>query len=88
MQIRRNPQLRFLFHDPNLLPGFYSILYLLYPHQDNQFGVFSRLTDLIKQSAHLAVFLNYVCSNSNPSPLLFYLITDVYKQVKYFPAHQ
>lgn len=29
---------------------------------------------------HLAVFLNYVLSNSDPSPLLFYLITTLYKE--------
>ena len=32
-----------------------------------------------KAQAHLSVFLNYVLSNDNASPLLFYLITDAYK---------
>lgn len=30
--------------------------------------------------AYLAVFLNFVLSNSNPAPLLFYLITSLYKE--------
>lgn len=32
-----------------------------------------------ESSTYLAVFLNFVLSNSNPSQLLFYLITDLYK---------
>merc|ERR1719318_1376792 len=42
-------------------------------------GPFNSLPELLQHSAHLAVFLNYVISNSDPSPLLFYLITDAYK---------
>ena len=42
-------------------------------------GPFNTLTELLEHPAHLAVFLNYVISNSNPTPLLFYLITDAYK---------
>ncbi len=36
----------------------------------------------MQNSAHLAVFLNYVISNAEPAPLLFYLITEAYKQGK------
>ncbi|XP_055598943.1 rho guanine nucleotide exchange factor 11 isoform X3 [Uranotaenia lowii] len=45
-------------------------------------GPFRSLKQLLEQahSAHLAVFLNYVLSNSDPSPLLFYLISDLYKE--------
>ena len=42
-------------------------------------GPFNTLPDLMQHTAHLAVFLNYVISNSDPNPLLFYLITDAYK---------
>jgi len=42
-------------------------------------GPFNSLPELLQHSAHLAVFLNYVISNSDPCPLLFYLITDAYK---------
>jgi len=42
-------------------------------------GPFNSLPELQKHIAHLAVFLNYVISNSDPCPLLFYLITDAYK---------
>ena len=56
-------------------------------HGDNMFtlppegdhGPFNSLPNLMQHSAHLAVFLNYVISNSDPNPLLFYLITDAYK---------
>ncbi|XP_065085202.1 uncharacterized protein RhoGEF2 isoform X3 [Ochlerotatus camptorhynchus] len=45
-------------------------------------GPFRSLTQLLEtaHSAHLAVFLNFVLSNSDPSPLLFYLITALYKE--------
>jgi hypothetical protein len=36
--------------------------------------------ELLRHPAHLAVFLNYVISNADPAPLLFYLITETYKQ--------
>ena len=42
-------------------------------------GPFNSLTELMNHPAHLAVFLNYVLSNTDPSPLLFYLISDAYK---------
>ncbi|KAF6215351.1 hypothetical protein GE061_010103 [Apolygus lucorum] len=43
-------------------------------------GPFKRWNKLSKHQAHLAVFLNYVISNSDPSSLLFYLVTDLYKE--------
>ncbi|KAL1124673.1 hypothetical protein AAG570_001297 [Ranatra chinensis] len=43
-------------------------------------GPFKSLTKLWSHPAHLAVFLNYVISNSDPSSLLFYLVTDLYKE--------
>lgn len=44
-------------------------------------GPFRSLHQLLEQEnlAFLSVFLNFVLSNSNPSPLLFYLITGLYK---------
>lgn len=44
-------------------------------------GPFRSLHQLLEQEniAYLSVFLNFVLSNSNPSPLLFYLITGLYK---------
>ncbi|XP_031622413.1 uncharacterized protein LOC116340198 isoform X2 [Contarinia nasturtii] len=45
-------------------------------------GPFKSLQQLIEpeNSLYLAVFLNFVLSNSNPSQLLFYLITGLYKE--------
>ncbi|XP_076650814.1 rho guanine nucleotide exchange factor 2 isoform X2 [Halictus rubicundus] len=43
-------------------------------------GPFKSLTRLWGHYAHLAVFINYVLSNSDPSSLLFYLVTDLYKE--------
>ncbi|XP_023714771.1 rho guanine nucleotide exchange factor 12 isoform X5 [Cryptotermes secundus] len=43
-------------------------------------GPFKSLSKLWEHNAHLAVFMNYVISNSDPSSLLFYLITDLYKE--------
>ncbi|XP_046628149.1 rho guanine nucleotide exchange factor 11 isoform X2 [Neodiprion virginianus] len=43
-------------------------------------GPFKSLSRLWEHHAHLAVFINYVLSNSDPSSLLFYLITDLYKE--------
>ncbi|KAJ8683003.1 hypothetical protein QAD02_018795 [Eretmocerus hayati] len=43
-------------------------------------GPFKLLSKLWQHHAHLAVFINYVISNSDPSSLLFYLITDLYKE--------
>ncbi|XP_076301596.1 rho guanine nucleotide exchange factor 2 isoform X2 [Lasioglossum baleicum] len=42
-------------------------------------GPFKSLTRLREHYAHLAVFINYVLSNSDPSSLLFYLVTELYK---------
>ncbi|GBP09348.1 hypothetical protein EVAR_73804_1, partial [Eumeta japonica] len=45
-------------------------------------GPFNSLQRLLETEnvAFLAVFLNYVLSNSEPAPLLFYLITALYKE--------
>ncbi|PSN51924.1 hypothetical protein C0J52_06309 [Blattella germanica] len=43
-------------------------------------GPFKSLSKLWEHNAHLAVFMNYVISNSDPSSLLFYLVTDLYKE--------
>ncbi|XP_034102537.1 uncharacterized protein LOC117566983 isoform X2 [Drosophila albomicans] len=45
-------------------------------------GPFNNLTRLLETEnvVFLAVFLNYVLSNSEPAPLLFYLITELYKE--------
>ncbi|XP_023037751.1 uncharacterized protein LOC6640155 isoform X3 [Drosophila willistoni] len=45
-------------------------------------GPFNNMTRLLEAEnvTFLAVFLNYVLSNSEPAPLLFYLITELYKE--------
>ncbi|XP_053593711.1 rho guanine nucleotide exchange factor 11 isoform X3 [Microplitis demolitor] len=43
-------------------------------------GPFKSLSRLWEHHAHLSVFINYVLSNSDPSSLLFYLVTDLYKE--------
>ncbi|XP_073811102.1 rho guanine nucleotide exchange factor 2 isoform X2 [Musca autumnalis] len=54
--------------------------------QEGQFidenGPFNSLQRLLENEnvAFLAVFLNFVLSNSEPAPLLFYLITGLYKE--------
>ncbi|XP_014249554.1 rho guanine nucleotide exchange factor 11 isoform X3 [Cimex lectularius] len=49
-------------------------------NQMEDHGPFKSLSKLWNHQAHLAVFLNYVISNSDPSSLLFYLVTDLYKE--------
>ncbi|XP_023930146.1 rho guanine nucleotide exchange factor 11 isoform X4 [Lingula anatina] len=51
----------------------------LYQPREQQ-GPFSDLNVLKNKPAHLAVFLHYLISNSDPSPLFFYLVTDSYQQ--------
>jgi Rho guanine nucleotide exchange factor 12 len=48
----------------------------------DEHGPFRSFSKLLEQehTAHLAVFLNFVLSNSDPSPVLFYLITGLYKE--------
>lgn len=48
----------------------------------DELGPFRSLTKLLEteNSSHLAVFLNYVLSNSDPDALLFYLITGLYME--------
>lgn len=48
--------------------------------QTEDHGPFKSLSKLWTHQAHLAVFLNYVISNSDPASLLFYLVTDLYKE--------
>lgn len=43
-------------------------------------GPFSDLRLLEKKPAHMAVFLHYLISNSDPSAMLFYIVTDMFKQ--------
>ncbi|CAB3378735.1 Hypothetical predicted protein [Cloeon dipterum] len=43
-------------------------------------GPFKSVNKLLQHPAHLSVFMNYVLSSSDPSSLLFYLITDLYKE--------
>ncbi|XP_014674125.1 PREDICTED: rho guanine nucleotide exchange factor 11-like [Priapulus caudatus] len=50
------------------------------PEPIDDHGPFNKLLTLKTKPAHLAVFLNYLISNSDPNPLLFYVITDVYMQ--------
>ncbi|XP_021105025.1 rho guanine nucleotide exchange factor 11 isoform X7 [Heterocephalus glaber] len=58
------------------------------PEEDYDPGYFNNESDVIFQDleklksrpAHLAVFLRYIFSQADPSPLLFYLCVDVYQQ--------
>ncbi|CAH1797622.1 unnamed protein product [Owenia fusiformis] len=43
-------------------------------------GSFSDMNMLSNKPAHLAVFMHYLISNSDPSPLFFHLITEQYQQ--------
>lgn len=43
-------------------------------------GHFKSLSRLWEHLPHLAVFTNYVLSNSDPNSLMFYLLTDLYKE--------
>lgn len=48
----------------------------------DEHGPFISFSKLLEpeNTAFLSVFLNFVMSNSDPSPLLFYLITGIYKE--------
>lgn len=48
----------------------------------DEHGPFISFSKLLEpeNTAFLSVFLNFVISNSDPSPLLFYLITGIYKE--------
>ncbi|XP_041470960.1 rho guanine nucleotide exchange factor 12-like isoform X1 [Lytechinus variegatus] len=48
------------------------------PPELEDHGPFNDLEQLQKKSAHMAVFLHYLISNSDPSSLFFYLVTDSY----------
>ncbi|XP_032254158.1 rho guanine nucleotide exchange factor 11 isoform X5 [Phoca vitulina] len=58
------------------------------PEEDYDPGYFNNESDIIFQDleklkarpAHLGVFLRYIFSQADPSPLLFYLCTEVYQQ--------
>ncbi|GFU54515.1 rho guanine nucleotide exchange factor 12 [Nephila pilipes] len=43
-------------------------------------GPFNGLWKLVRNPAHLSVFLHYLMSNSDPSSLFFYLISEMYEQ--------
>ncbi|XP_056631640.1 rho guanine nucleotide exchange factor 12 isoform X2 [Diorhabda sublineata] len=43
-------------------------------------GHFKSLSRLWEHLPHLAVFMNYILSNSDPHGLMFYLLTDLYKE--------
>lgn len=45
-------------------------------------GIFRSISMLTapESVSYLVVFLNFVLSNSKPAPILFYLITDLYKK--------
>ncbi|KAJ8922198.1 hypothetical protein NQ315_004135, partial [Exocentrus adspersus] len=49
-------------------------------NQLNDHGYFKSLSKLWEHLPHLAVFTNYILSNSDPSSLMFYLLTDLYKE--------
>ncbi|XP_071095641.1 rho guanine nucleotide exchange factor 11-like isoform X10 [Haliotis cracherodii] len=41
-------------------------------------GPFGNIVTLEKKPAHLAIFLHYLISNSDPSSLFFYIVSDMY----------
>nr|XP_023026441.1 rho guanine nucleotide exchange factor 12 isoform X3 [Leptinotarsa decemlineata] len=43
-------------------------------------GHFQSFSKLMEHPPHLAVFTNYILSNSDPNSLMFYLLTDLYKE--------
>ncbi|XP_049818465.1 rho guanine nucleotide exchange factor 12 isoform X2 [Aethina tumida] len=49
-------------------------------NQVEDHGHFKSLSRLWDHLPHLAVFMNYVLLNSDPNSLLFYLLTDLYKE--------
>ncbi|XP_075419737.1 rho guanine nucleotide exchange factor 11 isoform X5 [Tenrec ecaudatus] len=59
------------------------------PEEDDDPGYFNNESDIIFQDleklksrpAHLGVFLRYIFSQADPSPLLFYLCAEVYQQI-------
>ncbi|XP_076335104.1 rho guanine nucleotide exchange factor 11-like isoform X2 [Tachypleus tridentatus] len=50
------------------------------PGQQNKHGPFETAWKLLMHPAHLAVFLSYLISNSDPSSLFFYLIAQIYEE--------
>ncbi|KAK9891319.1 hypothetical protein WA026_014561 [Henosepilachna vigintioctopunctata] len=48
--------------------------------QPEEHSPFKSLSRLWENPPHLAVFTNYVLSNADPNSLLFYLLTDLYKE--------
>ncbi|BFZ25565.1 hypothetical protein BsWGS_28603 [Bradybaena similaris] len=44
----------------------------------NDHGPFADMKLLENKPAHMSVFLNYLISNSDPSPVLFHIISDLY----------
>ncbi|XP_066992612.2 rho guanine nucleotide exchange factor 12 isoform X3 [Anabrus simplex] len=52
----------------------------MFQAQLDDHGPFKNLSKLWEHTAHLAVFMNYLISNSDSSSLLFYLVTDLYKE--------
>lgn len=49
------------------------------PDANTPFALLAKLLEN-ENVVYLAVFLNFLLSNSDPTPLLFYLITDLYKE--------
>ncbi|XP_041372908.1 rho guanine nucleotide exchange factor 11-like isoform X4 [Gigantopelta aegis] len=45
-------------------------------------GPFVDITTLEKKPAHLSIFLHYLISNSDPSSLFFYMVSDVYSHAQ------
>ncbi|KAL5020525.1 hypothetical protein ScPMuIL_003417 [Solemya velum] len=50
-------------------------------HTDEH-GPFGDIKQLENKPAHMAIFLHYLISNSDPSALFFYLVTNVYSQAQ------
>ncbi|XP_040569446.1 uncharacterized protein [Lepeophtheirus salmonis] len=67
-------------HDSSRRPAHHKSITTLDEKVSDVDGPFNNLRDLLCHHAHLSVFLNFVISISDPAPLLFYLITDSYKQ--------
>ncbi|XP_022243345.1 rho guanine nucleotide exchange factor 12-like, partial [Limulus polyphemus] len=50
------------------------------PGLQNKHGPFETAWKLLMHPAHLAVFMSYLISNSDPSSLFFYLIAQIYEE--------
>lgn len=61
----------FIIYSSKCMRTFWNFLFKLQGHLEDH-GPFSGLWKLVRNPAHLSVFLHYLMSNSNPSSLVSY----------------